>query len=247
MDLESDAVKAKIDSCRIGRNCQSRFWCGFCNKLIDLRKRGVDAWTERFDHIDDHFMGRHSLLKQSIKDWVPMDSNMSKGEVGGISEGYASPDEDQGMSATPSAAVSPISRPSRHSSPSSVNRASLSLPGKYANAKYPKSTLDIKAAISTLESNKAKLWQPKDAMTSGKVKAESLGYEDWPEPLLGAQEYGTHKHTPRLARSPSIVNQESSSGTPRSEKRTQLDADLESAVPIEHTKGTAANSSLSKL
>lgn len=78
---DSDPIKAKLDNCRIGRNCQSRFWCGFCNKLIDLKRRGVDAWTERFDHIDDHFMGRHKLTKQSIQDWVPMDSDRPKGEV----------------------------------------------------------------------------------------------------------------------------------------------------------------------
>ena len=51
MSSESDAIKAKLNSCRIGRNCQSRFWCGFCNHLVDLKKRGVDAWTERFDHM----------------------------------------------------------------------------------------------------------------------------------------------------------------------------------------------------
>jgi hypothetical protein len=78
---DSDIIKAKLDNCRIGRNCQSRFWCGFCNKLVDLKKRGVEAWTERFDHIDDHFMGRPKLPKQSIRDWVPMDSDRPKGEV----------------------------------------------------------------------------------------------------------------------------------------------------------------------
>jgi hypothetical protein len=51
---DSDSIKIKLDKCRIGRNCQSRFWCGFCCKLVDVKKRGIDAWTERFDHIDDH-------------------------------------------------------------------------------------------------------------------------------------------------------------------------------------------------
>jgi hypothetical protein len=82
MVLDSDPFKAKLDNCRIGRNCQSRFWCGFCNKLVELKKRGVEAWTERFDHIDDHFMGRHGLPKQSIRDWIPMDSDKPKGDAG---------------------------------------------------------------------------------------------------------------------------------------------------------------------
>lgn len=68
----SDAVKTKLDSCHIGRNCQARFWCGFCNKLIELKKKGVGAWTERFNHIDDHFMGRNGLPKQNIQYWIPM-------------------------------------------------------------------------------------------------------------------------------------------------------------------------------
>jgi hypothetical protein len=79
--MSDNDAKPKLDSCRIGRNCQSRFWCGFCNKLVDLRKKGVDAWAERFDHIDDHFMGRHGLPKQGIQDWFPMDSDKPKGEV----------------------------------------------------------------------------------------------------------------------------------------------------------------------
>ena len=47
-------------------------------KLIDLKKKGMDAGTERFDHIDDHFMGRGCLKKQSILDWTPVDSGKSK-------------------------------------------------------------------------------------------------------------------------------------------------------------------------
>jgi hypothetical protein len=44
-------------------------------KLIDLKKKSVEAWAERFDHIDDHFMGRHGQKAQSIRDWVPVDSS----------------------------------------------------------------------------------------------------------------------------------------------------------------------------
>lgn len=75
-----DNIKAKLDASRIGRNGQERFWCGFCNKLVELRKKGLEAWTERFDHIDDHFMGRHNFPKQSIQDWIPVDSDKPKGD-----------------------------------------------------------------------------------------------------------------------------------------------------------------------
>jgi hypothetical protein len=45
------------------RTCQARFWYGFCVKLVDLGKEDRDAWDERFDHIDSHFMGYRGLLK----------------------------------------------------------------------------------------------------------------------------------------------------------------------------------------
>jgi hypothetical protein len=44
-ELDDDTVTIKTELCRMGRNAQGRFWCGFCTKLIDLKARGVDAWT----------------------------------------------------------------------------------------------------------------------------------------------------------------------------------------------------------
>lgn len=73
-----EVLKEKTDKCRIGRNCQSRFWCGFCDATVELKKQGLEAWTERFDHIDDHFMGRHGFKKQNILDWTPLDGDKSK-------------------------------------------------------------------------------------------------------------------------------------------------------------------------
>jgi hypothetical protein len=68
--LDEDAVTVKTKSCHIGRNGQRRFWCGFCAMLIDVTAKGVEAWTERFDHIDDHLMGRRGLAPQGIQHWV---------------------------------------------------------------------------------------------------------------------------------------------------------------------------------
>lgn len=63
----------KEDACRIGRNCQKRFWYGFRRVLVDLKSKGVDAWTERFDHIDNHFMGRNGNVKRGIENCMPID------------------------------------------------------------------------------------------------------------------------------------------------------------------------------
>jgi len=61
--------RARVQECRMGRNCQSRFWCGFCRKLIDLKKKGCEAWAETFDHIGDHF----EKEERRIHNWMPVD------------------------------------------------------------------------------------------------------------------------------------------------------------------------------
>jgi hypothetical protein len=78
--LDADVVEKKVESTCISRGL--RFWCGFCVKLIDVKNKGNDVWAERFDHIDDHFMGRHGLVNQSIEEWIPIDGNMPKGDEG---------------------------------------------------------------------------------------------------------------------------------------------------------------------
>ncbi|KAL5318419.1 hypothetical protein ACEPPN_013479 [Leptodophora sp. 'Broadleaf-Isolate-01'] len=86
---DPEIVKKKLEGCRIGRNCQARFWCGFCVKLVDLKSKGLNAWTERFDHIDDHFMGRNCMPQQSIQEWIPVDDDKPKGHVAVLKEGNA--------------------------------------------------------------------------------------------------------------------------------------------------------------
>lgn len=49
-------IRAFLKTDEIGRNGQSRFWCGFCREIITLKNSGMKAWNERFDHIDEwHF------------------------------------------------------------------------------------------------------------------------------------------------------------------------------------------------
>lgn len=68
-----DAIERKIDARRMGASNQGRFWCGFCEKILDLDRKGVDAWTERFNHIDAHFIGKNGLTKQPIAQWKAAD------------------------------------------------------------------------------------------------------------------------------------------------------------------------------
>ncbi|KAI2473260.1 hypothetical protein F4781DRAFT_227963 [Annulohypoxylon bovei var. microspora] len=62
-------LEAKAERCRVGRNSEVRFWCGFCRGIIEVKKDGIEAWTERFNHIDDHYQGRNNQEKKEIGDW----------------------------------------------------------------------------------------------------------------------------------------------------------------------------------
>ncbi|KAI5462436.1 hypothetical protein BGZ63DRAFT_214132 [Mariannaea sp. PMI_226] len=61
-------VGSKLEKCRVGRHCDTRFWCGFCQKIVEIGEEGVNAWTKRCDHIDDHFCGRIGP-KRNICTW----------------------------------------------------------------------------------------------------------------------------------------------------------------------------------
>lgn len=75
-DMPKDDLDCKVEACRIGANNSIRFWCGFCKVLINLKSKDVEeAKSERFNHIDDHFMGRGDSPKGHIKDWLPSNDN----------------------------------------------------------------------------------------------------------------------------------------------------------------------------
>ncbi|QSS65633.1 C2H2 zinc finger domain-containing protein [Histoplasma capsulatum] len=78
--LDDQQTKQTARHNEIGRNGQFQFWCGFCCKLIQLRKEGMDAWDERFDHIDNE----HFKKKQNIGAWVHPEGGYGKWHIGNI-------------------------------------------------------------------------------------------------------------------------------------------------------------------
>ncbi|KAF2729087.1 hypothetical protein EJ04DRAFT_589820 [Polyplosphaeria fusca] len=74
---DADVVAQQSRLCRIGKNGQGRFWCGFCKSVVGLTKKRNEAWDERFDHIDAHFNGE----KRRIEDWLCVEAKKKKGEV----------------------------------------------------------------------------------------------------------------------------------------------------------------------
>jgi hypothetical protein len=127
---DQPTIDRRLENCRIGRNCQARFWCGFCIKLVELKTNGLAAWTERFDHIDGHFMGKDQFKKQGIQDWIPMDGKKLSENHPLKMTGRESKDEPD----------SPELRSERQelSNASSIHSSSLSKINKYANLKRPR-------------------------------------------------------------------------------------------------------------
>ena len=71
-------IEGGLEECKIGSNNQFQFWCGFCQRLIKLRKERNEAWDERFDHIDGHF----SKEGKKIEEWSCVETQKTKGEEG---------------------------------------------------------------------------------------------------------------------------------------------------------------------
>ncbi|KAJ9297627.1 hypothetical protein DTO271G3_4402 [Paecilomyces variotii] len=72
--IKDDEVKLLLLKNRLGRNGQSQFWCGFCRKIIPLEQQGLEAWNERFNHIDiEHFK-----TGERIGSWVSPTGRLTK-------------------------------------------------------------------------------------------------------------------------------------------------------------------------
>lgn len=70
-------VKDQCKKRRVGRNGQCGFWCGFCQTVVRLEKMGIEAWDERFNHIDDE----HFKKGTRVEDWVPLEGEVPRGAL----------------------------------------------------------------------------------------------------------------------------------------------------------------------
>jgi hypothetical protein len=92
--ISPDTIKEHLRKQRIGRNCQTRFWCGFCGKILALQKKGLEGADERFNHIDTHFKEGCD-----ISTWVDMDGSVEKGQQQGVNQGEEEEDPDDVLGA----------------------------------------------------------------------------------------------------------------------------------------------------
>lgn len=85
---DQNKLEDKLEGRRVGQNCEVRFWCGFCQDIIEIKKMVLEARTERFDHIDDHICGRNGKQKRAISEWENFTSpGRSEGSPGEDSYG----------------------------------------------------------------------------------------------------------------------------------------------------------------
>jgi hypothetical protein len=73
---DADVTNTLCKLQRIAAKCQGQYWCGFCNKIITMKGKGLDGDAERFNHIDRHFTKEH----RPIKDWIPLNGRPLPGE-----------------------------------------------------------------------------------------------------------------------------------------------------------------------
>lgn len=92
-----EVLESKLESCRIGRNYEARFWCGFCEAIVESKQKGLGAWNERFDHIDNHFVGKNNLAPREISDWKNVDPDQPRPDLSAPD----SEDSDQSPSPPP--------------------------------------------------------------------------------------------------------------------------------------------------
>lgn len=77
-NIKDDAeIRQRSQKHRVGRNGQSGFWCGFCQQIIPLTSKGLEAWDERFDHIDS----QHFSKEMTIDSWYPLDKDIPIGDM----------------------------------------------------------------------------------------------------------------------------------------------------------------------
>lgn len=100
----STPVQEEVARCKIGRNCQEQFWCGFCNVVLELRESRNVAWAERFDHIAQHL----EKEKKSIDDWICVELNKKKGELAKKARQYVFEEDDDKTSEDDDDSPSPV-------------------------------------------------------------------------------------------------------------------------------------------
>lgn len=113
---------------------QGRFWCGFCNDIVDSKTYGHEALNVRLSHIDKHYRGGE---KRNAKDWRELaGENLTKTD---IQRKNMDKKFDLHSSQQKTAGFSSVASQSSHeSAPVSYSSYDSSLPFTGSSAKRPR-------------------------------------------------------------------------------------------------------------
>ncbi|KAL6873316.1 hypothetical protein HDV57DRAFT_511245 [Trichoderma longibrachiatum] len=81
---DGQEVENKLESCRLGRHCDPRFWCGFCDRFVEVTGEVVNSWTKRCDHIDNHLFGKDGMEKRTMSEWHYLEDKLAEEEREGV-------------------------------------------------------------------------------------------------------------------------------------------------------------------
>ncbi|KAL7957405.1 hypothetical protein V8C34DRAFT_305791 [Trichoderma compactum] len=80
---DSQEIEKRQEDCRLGRHCDPRFWCGFCDKFVEITGEVVNSWTKRCDHIDGHLFGKDGLEMKTMRQWRYLEDKLAESEPKG--------------------------------------------------------------------------------------------------------------------------------------------------------------------
>lgn len=82
-EKDSQKIDKLQEECRLGRHCDPRFWCGFCDKFVEITGEVVNSWTKRCDHIDSHLFGKDGLEEKKMYQWRYLEDKLAEAEPEG--------------------------------------------------------------------------------------------------------------------------------------------------------------------
>ena len=92
--VDNDTVDQQTEEQKIGRNCPSRFWCGFCGEIVPFQKKRLEGGNERFDHVEEHSCGGGQITNYIEMDGGGLKGKDGEGELDGCHTSIASSVDD---------------------------------------------------------------------------------------------------------------------------------------------------------
>jgi hypothetical protein len=138
---DQNKLEEKFEKCRVERHCDSKFWCGFCERSFDVTPQSpMTAQTERANHMDDHFSGRSNVAKKEMSEWKSADPDLPEMDLS------SPPEDDEECSSPQNTPSSATSADNSHESESSGS----------SQAKSKRRRVENDAAVSAVEARQSK-------------------------------------------------------------------------------------------